>query len=309
MQLIKDGLERSVAFEVRDDSAEGGDGLNLSGHAAVFNVLTEINSWEGSFQEQIAPGAFKKTIRERTPVMQFDHGRHPLIGSIPIGSISSLREDDIGLAVEGRLTDNWLIQPVRDAIVAKTVNGMSFRFDVIREEWADKDGKVLRDAQEIMNIMWDPDNERGPLTRTLKELRVHELGPVVFPAYVETDVAVRSVADELMKNPKAVNVMRSGLIMETEYKPADREHLSAVAYSILFRGMPVKPLVKPLVPLINIDELTKEVRAQQILAELTSSKIDAPVRDDHPSEKENILSAFAQTIERNKLILGNISEG
>src|SRR5687768_9764878 len=116
-----------MPFEIRDGAdVDGGDGLTFEGLAAVFGEETVIDSWEGRFVETVRKGAFRKAIRERTPVMQFDHGRHPLIGSIPIGRIEDLRETDEGLAVRARLSDNWLIEPVRDAVRDRTVNGMSF---------------------------------------------------------------------------------------------------------------------------------------------------------------------------------------
>lgn len=176
-------LERAAEGEAEDD------GLTLRGHAAVFNQLTLIDSWEGRFNEQCAPGCFKKTFRERMPVLQFDHGRHALVGSIPIGKLIRAEEDDIGADVEGRLHDNWLIQPVRDAIDSGSVNGMSFRFTVVRDEWVGEDGRKLRDDAEVMAVLWG--GEETP-TRTLKEVKVPELGPVVFPAYTGTDVGVRS---------------------------------------------------------------------------------------------------------------------
>lgn len=186
-------LYRSAPFELLREGGDADDGLSLAGYAAVFDTPTQIDSWEGVFSEVIAPGAFRKTIRERVPVLQFDHGRHPLVGSIPIGVISSLAEDARGLRVEARLTDNWLVEPVRHAIRDGAVDGMSFRFEVVRETWADRDGKALK-ADEIPRLLWDA-GDRGPLTRTLKELRVSELGPVVFPAYRETEVSVRSSDD------------------------------------------------------------------------------------------------------------------
>jgi len=127
----KDNLVRHVEF--RADPSE--DGLTLEGYAAVFNEYTEIDSWEGSFRERIAPGAFKKTLSERTPILQFDHGTHPLIGSLPLGVFTSIKEDDHGLRVKARLSDNWLVEPIRDAIRDGAITGMSFRFRVIRDQW------------------------------------------------------------------------------------------------------------------------------------------------------------------------------
>lgn len=199
---------RSMPFAVRSDDDGQGDGLTLDGYAAVFNRKTIIDSWEGRFFEQIAPGAMKKSFREAPPVIQFEHGRHPLIGSLPIAELTRIEESsDPALAPEGgahvvgRLLDNWLIQPVRDAIANRSVNGMSFRFTVVREKWTDAAGRHIRDEDELRQLLrrtWledVPDEEL--LTRTLQELRVPELGPVVFPAYAATSVGVRSMLDRL----------------------------------------------------------------------------------------------------------------
>jgi HK97 family phage prohead protease len=161
------------------ERSEGNDGLTLTGHAAVFNSPTLIRG-EGprDFYESIAPGAFAKTIRERRPVLMFDHGKHPLVGSLPIGQITTLKEDTRGLFVEARLHDNWVVQPVRDAIASGSIDGMSFRFSVPKdkETW-DRSGEIPH--------------------RTLNEVACPELGPVVFAAYTDTSVAVRSMLSAL----------------------------------------------------------------------------------------------------------------
>jgi hypothetical protein len=165
---------RAVAFHLRADAAS--DGLTLEGYAAVFNSPTLINDWDGEYEETIAPGAFKRTINARTPVLQFDHGQHPVLGSIPIGSIESLGEDTRGLLVRARLFDNWMTEPVRQAIEAKAIDGMSFRFQVVQEQRT------------------EPENPGELATRLIKEVRLFELGPVVFPAYSDTTVSLRSLA-------------------------------------------------------------------------------------------------------------------
>lgn len=211
---------RSSPFAVRA-AADGdqGDGLTLDGFAAVFNRITIIDSWEGKFKEQIAVGSMRKSFREAPPVIQFEHGRHPLIGSLPIAELTRAAEEsdpdlapDGGAHVVGRLTDNWLIQPVRDAIANGSVNGMSFRFTVVREKWTDADGKTIRDEDQLRELLrrtWYedvPDEEL--LTRTLQEVRVPELGPVVFPAYADTTVGVRSMLERLdQMKPSELNAL------------------------------------------------------------------------------------------------------
>jgi HK97 family phage prohead protease len=166
---------RSFDFTVvRAQESDNGDGLTLEGYAAVFDTPTEIHDWEGVYTESISRGAFKKTLSERTPVLQFDHGTHPMIGSIPLGVVQSASEDENGLFVRARLSDNWLVQPVREAIQSGSISGMSFQFNVTRDEW-NKDRSA----------------------RTIREVKLYELGPVVWPAYEQTTVGVRSIQDLL----------------------------------------------------------------------------------------------------------------
>lgn len=194
---VTQDLVRSVPFELVREDGDPGDGLTFRGYAAVFNSPTQIDSWEGRFTEQVAPGAFKKSLRERTPVLQFDHGSHPMIGSIPLGSITAAREDEQGVFVEARLADNWLVQPVRDAIASGAVDGMSFRFEVVRDRWEDADGTPLRTPDAVVSAISRSDGDMPK--RTLLEVKSREMGPVVFPAYAGTSASVRSVTFDSTK--------------------------------------------------------------------------------------------------------------
>lgn len=273
-------LERSAPFQFlrADDEAEG-DGRSLKGYAAVFGQDTEIDSWEGAFTETIRKGAFRKTIRESKPVMQFDHGHHPLIGSLPIGSITDLREDDQGLYVEGRITDNWLMAPVRDAIAEGSVNGMSFRFEVVRDEWRDNGGKLVK-AEELMDLLWMP-GDRGPLRRELIELKCRELGPVVFPAYAGTAVSVRGrgMAAELVRSDDMTRQIRQSLARDAAVPqvPEDPELRREVATALLFQGAAESVRGEHVVIDIKGD-LTAENVGRQIREVLGASKRDAIVR-------------------------------
>lgn len=268
----RDNLTREVNFRSDADSEEG-DGFNLFGHAAVFGQPTRIDSWEGEFDEEIRYGAFRKSIRERDPVMQFDHGRHPLIGSIPIASIKTLREEDAGLWVEARMTDNWLIEPVRMAISEKNIKGMSFRFDVVREKWFDNAGKELKDPMEIAELLWNP-GDRGPLKRELVELRLHELGPVVFPAYIQTSVGVRAreVASQIERNTDLRRRIRSGLATSADQMLdtlAEDEDLRRETARVVLWGAAAP--VGQREPSAPSDQDTR------------TDPTDAPISDDHPS--------------------------
>lgn len=168
---VRDQAPTELSRQVEFRAEPSNDGLTLEGYAAVFNDWTEIRDHVGTYHERVAPGAFKRTLGMRMPVMQFDHGTHPLIGSIPLGRFTKIEEDGRGLFVRGRLSDNWLIEPVRDAIRDGAVSGMSFKFRVVRDEWEMRDGIEYR---------------------TILEVELYEAGPVVFAAYPSTSVGIRS---------------------------------------------------------------------------------------------------------------------
>lgn len=171
---MNDPRVRAVNFTlIRAD--EDSDGLTLEGYAAVFDETIRVwDPWDGEYDERFQRGSFAKTLRERTPYMMLNHGRHPLVGSLPIGTYTELAEEKRGLFVRGRLHDNWLVEPVRDAIGSGSISGMSIMFEPIKDSRDDSGDYPL-------------------ITRT--EVKLLEAGPVVFPAYESTSVGVRSVLD------------------------------------------------------------------------------------------------------------------
>lgn len=195
-----------VAPFVFRDAGEPGDGNTLDGYASVFNSITIIDSWEGRFKEQFLSGSMKRSFREQTPLIQFDHGRHPLIGSLPVAAfepgfpreeVDPERAPDGGAHVVARLHQSPIFEPVREVISTGTVNGMSIRFAPLRERWYWPDGRQVRNDAEIQAELYRtwvedvPDEEL--LRRDVVEASVAEMGPVVWPAYVATSVGVRSL--------------------------------------------------------------------------------------------------------------------
>lgn len=156
------------SFEFRAEPA--GDGLTLEGYAAVFDQPAPIRDWDGEYVETIVRGAFRKTLRERTPVVQFDHGQHPMFGSLPIAAVRDIREDKTGLFIRARMFDTPLFEPLRHAINEGAIDGMSFRFEVVKD-------------------VWTSDRKQ----REVREVKLFELGPVVFPAYAGTSVGLRAL--------------------------------------------------------------------------------------------------------------------
>lgn len=301
MQTAARELLRSVPFRMtRDDEAEGGDGWTLTGYAVTFGQETEIDSWEGRFFEKVRQGAFRKTFREQTPVCQFDHGRHPLIGSIPIGAFTELYEDDQGVFVNNRITQNWLMQPIRDAIAEGSITGMSFRFEVVREQWTDAQGKTVR-PEEVAELLWNP-GDRGPLHRELIEVKCRELGPVVFPAYIGTSVSVRArdQAAELARDDAFARSVRASLARSaataTPQIPEDQELRREVAAALLYPTLssltapePVPAAAVPAAPEPSVPpaaghpDPTRTTGTPPTPGHLPSTETDAPPAAGHPS--------------------------
>lgn len=171
--LIIDGiLERRVLpLELRAE--EGGDKPKITGHAAVFNKLSE-EMW--GFYEQIAPGAFKEALRTSDPRALFNHDANYVLGRRSAGTLN-VWEDDIGLAVEISPPDTQWARDLLVTIKRGDVNQMSFAFIVARggSIWEEQDGKLIRTITKIKTL--------------------YDVSPVTYPAYPDTDASVRSLLD------------------------------------------------------------------------------------------------------------------
>ena len=169
-------VTRFVRLDTSDDS-----GRTLYGLAVPFNTPTRIDSpREGRFDEQFAVGSFRRSLGRQTPKLQFEHGTHPLFGSLPIGEFRSIRETKRGLEFEARIFDAEFFAPLREAIASDAIDGVSVRFRPLeihitepgaREDVADADTEL----------------------RTVAEAELIELGPVIFPAYPTTEIDLRHI--------------------------------------------------------------------------------------------------------------------
>src|SRR5882672_1398714 len=74
---------RGFDFEMR--STPGGDGRTLEGYVAMFNSRARIPDRGGDFEEELHPGFADRSLAKGFPVMQFDHGKDPRVGTVPIG--------------------------------------------------------------------------------------------------------------------------------------------------------------------------------------------------------------------------------
>lgn len=186
---------RPESVELRGDTDISDS--TMFGHFTPFDTWTEIHSWfEGDFLERVAYGAFKKTIAENrdSVKVQYDHGYDAFVGDSPLGPIDVLREEDEGPYYEVPLLDtDYNRDRVFPLLQGRTLDGRklgsllgaSFRFRVTRDEWVEPDK-----ASE-----YNPDKLPE---RTIREVKLYEFGPVVFPAYAEATAKVRCLTDHYL---------------------------------------------------------------------------------------------------------------
>jgi hypothetical protein len=147
----------------------------LRGHAAVFNQLSVDL---GGFREQIAPGAFLDAINQDDIRALFNHDPNMILGRKQSGTLR-LQEDSHGLLVELDIPDTNAGRDLITSIKRGDVNQMSFGF------------RVKPGGQD-----WAKDEE-GRMIRTLKKVGLLDVSPVTFPAYPQTDIAVREMRSYL----------------------------------------------------------------------------------------------------------------
>ena len=137
---MKDKELRSFALnEFRVDSEEGAQ-PKMYGHAAMFDSLSGDL---GGFREQIAPGAFSKSLESADIRALFNHDSNIVLGRNKAGTLR-LKEDKNGLAIEIDPPDT---QAARDLMVSMQrgdINQMSFGFRTITDKWEKRDGEWLR---------------------------------------------------------------------------------------------------------------------------------------------------------------------
>jgi len=144
----------------------------IRGHAAVFNMLSEDL---GGFREQIAPGAFADAIGTDDVRALFNHDPNLILGRNLSGTLK-MSEDARGLAIEIDPPDTQYARDLMVSLKRGDINQMSFGFS------------VRPNGQN-----WAKDDE-GRVVRTLTKLRLFDVSPVTYPAYPQTDAAVRSMS-------------------------------------------------------------------------------------------------------------------
>jgi HK97 family phage prohead protease len=140
----------------------------IRGRAAVIDQPSEDL---GFFREKVARGAFKESIRTDDIRALWNHDSRYVLGRNKAGTLA-LRETLDALEVVIDPPDVKWARDLVTSIQRGDVSGMSFSFNCIEDDW---------------------NTENGITVRTLKKVRLIDVSPATFPAYVTTDVSTRSL--------------------------------------------------------------------------------------------------------------------
>ena len=185
---------KSEASELRAD----GDGMTFSGLAIVYNSVSEPLP----FREVIMPGASERSLKSRNEIKMFvNHDTSRVLASKRAGTLR-LWESERGLEVEADLPDTTDGRDMAYLIRRGDIDAMSFGFSVPKggDAWSD-DGQF----------------------RELREVRLHEVSVVSFPANRDTVSAVRSLDGlvdatglEAEKLNAALSALEAGEMLDEE---------------------------------------------------------------------------------------------
>lgn len=184
-------MERRVftldAIEVR---AEEGKAPTIRGYAAVFEQLSEDF---GGWREKIAHGAFAKSVGGDVRAL-FNHDPNFILGRTRSKTLL-LGEDARGLSFEVTPPATAMAAHVLEAVKRGDVTGASFGFRTKKDRW-------------------ESDTDKKAAVRTLLEVDLFDVSPVVFPAYPQTKIASRALED--WRRSSAPFVTRNLVLAKTQ---------------------------------------------------------------------------------------------
>lgn len=166
-------INTSAKVEVREDGTMG----SIYGYPIVYNKDSE----DMGFIERIAPGAAKKAL-ERSDIRGLKNHDPSLIFGRQ-GVNLTFTEDKNGLRYDATPLDTRNYREIAEEVRTGLLTGQSFGFTVLADEWTDL----------------DTDHPK----RTITEIgELFDVGPVTYPAYQDTTVALRSLDAAKEKPPE-----------------------------------------------------------------------------------------------------------
>jgi uncharacterized protein len=157
--------------------ADNTEDFEIEGYFALYEQETEL--FEGVY-EIITKGAFNKTLNNDIRAL-WNHNTQYVLGRNKSGTLE-IREDDKGLFGLIRLPKTQYAKDLFELINRGDVDQASFGFNILDE-----------DLEELAS---------GAYRWRLKEVDLHEISVVTFPAYENTSVQARAKQVEQLEKRK-----------------------------------------------------------------------------------------------------------
>ncbi|WGM09191.1 HK97 family phage prohead protease (plasmid) [Arsenophonus nasoniae] len=140
---------------------------NLTGYAVKWHSLSGLMG--NSFRERFAPYAFRNSLNKDSDVLAlWEHDPKSLLGRTTSGTLT-LNEDDTGLSFSLNLPDTQLGKDVLKMVERGDIQGMSFGFCAIEDNW---------------------DTSTEPYVRTVNRAELKEITITSQPVYSESTIEI-----------------------------------------------------------------------------------------------------------------------
>src|SRR5690625_3909748 len=174
----KDKHIRSIDVDLQTRAVEETDEKVIEGYFAVFNSETEL--FPGAFEE-IAPEAFNNTLSNDIRAL-INHDTAFVLGRNKSNTLE-LKVDSRGLWGSIKINENDTdAMNLYERVKRGDVDQCSFGFNILKED---------TDYRDDGTIKW-----------TIREIDLHEVSIVTFPAYPETSVQARMKQKEKLEKRK-----------------------------------------------------------------------------------------------------------
>lgn len=141
----------------------------IEGYSAVFDKWSETLGW---FREKIEKGAFTRALKTSDARALFNHDSNLILGR-EVSKTLKLSQDDSGLYMELDPPNTTYANDLLESIRRGDVREQSFGFTISSDTWEDEEKPIASRTINIVN-------------------RLYDVSPVTFPAYPDTDIAMRS---------------------------------------------------------------------------------------------------------------------
>lgn len=177
---------RTARGAVNVASISGGESEpreTLVGYASTFGQPYDM----GTFWEEVAPGAFAESLRSVDIVALVNHDSAMPLARMSRGTLR-IAEDERGLRVEIDPIPTTYARDLMTAVREGVVDAMSFGFQVKKDKFEEREGKVVRVLEEVdlheVSCVTFPANPNADLVLDLRTFERWKTAPAPAPAAV-----------------------------------------------------------------------------------------------------------------------------